>query len=58
LRCSAIDGNVNANQGRNDLLDEYLGNGGASSGGWHIGLIDNAGFSAANAADTPASHPG
>jgi len=50
--------NALTNVGRNDLLDEYLGNGGASSGAWYIGLIDNAGFSAVNVADTLTSHPG
>lgn len=50
--------NALTNQGRNDLLDGYLGNGGVAGSGWFIGLIDNAGYVAINVADTLAAHVG
>ncbi len=43
--------------GKNSILDVYLG---ASTQitSWFVGLVDNSGFSAYNAADTMASHSG
>lgn len=43
--------------GKNDLLTQYF-KGSAYTAAWHVGLVDNAGFSAIAAADTMASHGG
>jgi hypothetical protein len=43
--------------GKNDMLDKYFA-GSSYSATWFVGLIDNAGWSAVNAADTMASHSG
>lgn len=43
--------------GKNDLLTQYF-KGNAYTAVWHVGLVDNAGFSAIAAADTMASHGG
>lgn len=49
--------NLIVTTGRNKLLDETLSGSGYTAA-WHMGLIDNAGFSAIAAADTMASHAG
>ena len=49
--------NLIVTTGRNKLLDETLAGSGYTAA-WHMGLIDNAGFSAIAAADTMASHAG
>jgi hypothetical protein len=43
--------------GRNDLLTQYF-KGSAYTAAWHLGLVDNAGFSSITAADSMASHGG
>jgi hypothetical protein len=45
------------NEGLNYLLDAAF-NGGSPISTWYIGLINNAGFTALNSADTMASHSG
>lgn len=49
--------NLITTAGLNDVLTKYLKNG-TTSAAWYVGLVDNAGFSAYNAADTLASHAG
>lgn len=49
--------NLVTTPGKNDLLTQY-GKGSAYTAAWFVGLIDNASFSAINAADTMASHAG
>lgn len=49
--------NLVTTAGKNDLLTQYL-KGSAYTAAWFVGLIDNAGFTAINAADTAASHAG
>jgi hypothetical protein len=43
--------------GKNDLLTQYF-KGSAYTAAWHVGLVDNAGFSAIVVGDTMASHSG
>jgi hypothetical protein len=43
--------------GKNLLLDVMF-HGGTAAGTWYIGLMDNSGYTAENAADTLASHAG
>jgi len=50
--------NTITNIGKTDMLNEYLGAGGIAGGQWYIGIIDNAGFSSTNVADTLATHAG
>jgi hypothetical protein len=49
--------NLIPDAGANDLLTKYL-TGISYSAAWYMGLIDNAGFTGLNNADTPANHPG
>ena len=49
--------NLVATAGKNDILDKYLA-GSSYTAAWYVGLVDNSGFSAYNAADTMSSHSG
>lgn len=66
VTCYAADGSVRwtdtvrnlvTTAGKNDLLDKYLA-GATYTAAWFLGLIDSAGWSAVNVADTAASHSG
>lgn len=56
FKWAEVTKNLVTTQGKNDLLDKYLGV--VVSVGWYIGLIDNASYTAIAAADTMASHAG
>lgn len=57
LKWQDVIHNLVTTAGKNDMLDKYF-EGSGYTAAWYVGLIDNAGWSAVNAADTMSSHSG